>query len=50
MESIREKFPSLFEWLELQDINTIVIIVLMLAVAIINMITALLILIWKERR
>lgn len=47
-ESIREKFPSLFEWLGLQDINTIVIIVLMLVVAIINMITALLILILER--
>lgn len=44
-ETVKEKFPSLFEWLSLQDINTVVIIALMMAVAIINMITALLILI-----
>ncbi len=48
VENIREKFPSLFEWLELQDINTIVIIILMLAVAMINMVTALLILILER--
>ncbi len=48
VETIREKFPSLFEWLELQDVNTVVIIGLMLAVAIMNMITALLILILER--
>jgi lipoprotein-releasing system permease protein len=46
--SIREKFPSIFEWLELQDYNEIVILALMLAVAIINMITALLVLVLER--
>ena len=42
-ESIRTKFYQIFEWLELQNINERVIILLMVIVAIINMITALLI-------
>ncbi|MFZ4543896.1 MAG: ABC transporter permease [Saprospiraceae bacterium] len=46
--SIREKFPSIFDWLDLQDINEYVIICLMGLVAIINMITALLILILER--
>lgn len=46
--SIRDKFPSIFEWLELQDLNEIVILVLMLTVAIINMITALLVLVLER--
>ena len=47
-QTIRDKFPSIFEWLALQDINEIVILVLMLIVAIINMITALMILILER--
>ncbi|MBR9923061.1 MAG: ABC transporter permease [Bacteroidetes bacterium] len=47
-ESIREKFPNIFEWLELQDINEVVILALMLVVGIINMITALMILILER--
>lgn len=47
-QSIRERFPSIFEWLDLQDINEYVIIALMAVVAIINMITALLILILER--
>ncbi|MEM8524902.1 MAG: FtsX-like permease family protein [Bacteroidota bacterium] len=47
-QTIRDKFPAIFEWLELQNINEIVIIVLMLVVSIINMITALMILILER--
>ncbi len=49
-ETIREKFPQIFEWLSLQDINEVVILSLMLTVGIINMITALLILILERTR
>lgn len=47
-ENIREKIREIFEWLDLQDVNEIVIMALMLIVAIINMITALLILILER--
>ncbi|MCC6281151.1 MAG: ABC transporter permease [Saprospiraceae bacterium] len=46
--SIRDKFPAIFEWLQLQDYNEVVIISLMLAVAIINMITALMVLLLEH--
>jgi lipoprotein-releasing system permease protein len=46
--TIKEKFPAIFEWLSLQDYNEIVILSLMLAVAIINMITALLVLVLER--
>ncbi len=42
-ETVRSKFYQIFEWLELQNINERVIIILMIIVALINMITALLI-------
>ncbi|MCB0641039.1 MAG: ABC transporter permease, partial [Phaeodactylibacter sp.] len=47
-ESIRKKFPNIFEWLELQNINEKVILALMLVVGIINMVTALMILILER--
>ncbi len=47
-ENIREKYPAIFEWLALQDINEVVILVLMLVVGLINMVTALMILILER--
>ena len=48
--SIREKTPQIFDWLDLQDINVRVILILMLIVGGINMITALLILILERTK
>ncbi len=47
-ETIRDKMPEIFDWLDLQDINEVVILALMVIVAIINMITALMILILER--
>lgn len=41
--TIRNKFPGIFDWLQLQDYNEIVIIGLMVAVCLINMATVLII-------
>lgn len=49
-ETIRDKFPAIFEWLELQDINKVVILLLLMIVAIINMVTTLLILILERTK
>jgi len=46
--SIKEAFPQIFDWLDLQDMNVIIILVLMIAVAVINMISTLLILILEK--
>lgn len=47
-ETIQQRLPAIFDWLELQNVNEIVIITLMLIVSIINMITALMILILER--
>jgi lipoprotein-releasing system permease protein len=46
--TIIDRNPDIFNWLELQDINVIIIILLMVLVAVINIISALLILILER--
>lgn len=46
--TITEAYSNIFEWLKLLDVNTQIILVLMLAVAVINMISALLIMILER--
>ncbi|HAM11306.1 MAG: ABC transporter permease [Bacteroidetes bacterium GWE2_41_25] len=46
--SIRKKYPQIFDWLNFQDINVIIIIILMIVVAGFNMISGLLILILEK--
>jgi lipoprotein-releasing system permease protein len=46
--SIKDLYPQIFEWLNLQDMNVIIILILMIAVAAINMISTLLILILEK--
>lgn len=46
--NIREKYPQIFDWLNFQDLNVIIIILLMLVVAGFNMISGLLILILEK--
>ncbi|MGY4384863.1 lipoprotein-releasing system permease protein [Pedobacter sp. UYP24] len=47
-ESVQEYFPAIFTWLSLLDVNTRVLLVLMMVVGVINMITALLIMILER--
>jgi lipoprotein-releasing system permease protein len=47
-ESVQEYFPNIFTWLSLLDVNTKVLLVLMMTVGVINMITALLIMILER--
>jgi len=46
--TVDETYPTIFEWLKLLDVNTQVMLVLMLIVAVINMISALLIMILER--
>ncbi len=46
--TVQQFYPTIFEWLDLLDVNTRVILILMLVVAVINMISALLIMILER--
>ena len=46
--TVKELYPTIFQWLSLLDINTQVVFALMLAVALINMVSALLIMILER--
>lgn len=46
--NIHTSYPQIFDWLATHDINGLVIMVIMLAVALLNMITALLIIIFER--
>ncbi len=48
--SIADQYPQIFDWLATHDINGAVIIIIMLAVALLNMISALLIIIFERIR
>ena len=47
-ESVQDYFPAIFTWLSLLDVNTKVLLILMMVVGVINMITALLIMILER--
>lgn len=46
--NVQDQYPQVFKWLDLLDVNTEVIFILMLVVAVINMISALLIMILER--
>lgn len=48
--SIRERYPNIFDWLKAHDVNAAVVIGIMLAVALFNMASALLILVLERTR
>ncbi len=47
-ENVKNRYPQIFDWLQLQDINVIVILVLIILVATVSMISTLLVLILER--
>ena len=48
VSNVRDRTPQIFDWLDLQDVNARVILILMLIVGVINMVTVLLIIILER--
>ena len=46
--NVRDQLPEIFQWLDLLDVNTVIILILMMVVAIVNMVSALLIIILER--
>ncbi|MCB0737093.1 MAG: ABC transporter permease [Bacteroidetes bacterium] len=46
--SVTERYPQIFDWLELLNMNILIIMVLMIGVAVVNMVTVILILILEK--
>ncbi|HWK56270.1 MAG TPA: FtsX-like permease family protein [Parapedobacter sp.] len=46
--SVRDQLPEIFQWLDLLDVNTVIILILMVIVAVVNMVSALLIIILER--
>ncbi len=46
--NVRDQLPEIFQWLDLLDVNTVVILILMMVVAVVNMVSALLIIILER--
>ena len=46
--SVRDQLPEIFQWLDLLDVNTVIILILMIMVAVVNMVSALLIIILER--
>ncbi len=49
-ETLKQKAPQIFEWIEMQNINELVLLVLMAIVALINMVTVMMIIILERTK